>query len=372
MNESALAFIRQLEVPGNETVLLNSEGRELGMIVRDSRGQPHLIGRHGHHMHRPHPWLHEEADPHAGIIFLLIMSFMVLAQFSIFYWKKNHFRSYQLVTLMGMWIIPPIFCLHFRYWRMLATWSVFTAVTAGMVYLASRRPLASSTPRRVYGWFYIVYKMSSLCGLVGYVAIVMDVMGVSEIFLARRVPLTEAGLLFLFYGLYYGVMVRDCSAVCADRMITVLGFVNRSHGKEGGAAAHPLSTNMCALCGNEMREPTEEQKSGPFFDSVGLTQLSCKHRFHDFCIRGWTFVGKRDTCPYCKEKVEIKSMFTNPWETQSVLWSHMLDAVRYLVVWNPVIMLATQAAIYSFGFLHGHMPHGPPQATQLSARLPRG
>jgi hypothetical protein len=27
------------------------------------------------------------------------------------------------------------------------------------------------------------------------------------------------------------------------------------------------------------------------------------HLFHEFCIRGWTMIGKKDVCPYCSEKV---------------------------------------------------------------------
>ena len=38
--------------------------------------------------------------------------------------------------------------------------------------------------------------------------------------------------------------------------------------------------------------------------------------FHEFCIRGWCIVGKKQTCPYCKEKVDIKRMFTNPYPLQ--------------------------------------------------------
>ncbi len=38
------------------------------------------------------------------------------------------------------------------------------------------------------------------------------------------------------------------------------------------------------------------------------------NRFHEFCIRGWCIVGKKQTCPYCKEKVDLKRLFPNPWE----------------------------------------------------------
>ena len=39
-------------------------------------------------------------------------------------------------------------------------------------------------------------------------------------------------------------------------------------------------------------------------------------RFHEFCIRGWCIVGKKQTCPYCKEKVDLKRLFPNPWEVR--------------------------------------------------------
>lgn len=36
-------------------------------------------------------------------------------------------------------------------------------------------------------------------------------------------------------------------------------------------------------------------------------------RFHEFCIRGWCIVGKKQTCPYCNEKVDLKRMMSNPY-----------------------------------------------------------
>jgi RING finger protein 121 len=49
--------------------------------------------------------------------------------------------------------------------------------------------------------------------------------------------------------------------------------------------------------------------------------LDCKHCFHDLCIRGWTMVGKKDTCPVCNEKVDLKSLYSDrPWETRNLTW----------------------------------------------------
>ena len=39
------------------------------------------------------------------------------------------------------------------------------------------------------------------------------------------------------------------------------------------------------------------------------------------CIRGWTIVGKKDTCPACLEKVDLRTVFHDrPWETRNLSW----------------------------------------------------
>ena len=50
-----------------------------------------------------------------------------------------------------------------------------------------------------------------------------------------------------------------------------------------------------------------------FCESVFHPSQKNNLRFHEFCIRGWCIVGKKQTCPYCKEKVDLKRMFHNPY-----------------------------------------------------------
>jgi len=76
--------------------------------------------------------------------------------------------------------------------------------------------------------------------------------------------------------------------------------------------------------------------------------LNCQHLFHSWCIRGWAIVGKKDVCPICAEKVDLSATFVNPWEKQSILWGNILDAVRYLIVWNPIILLAVNYLLRFF------------------------
>lgn len=71
--------------------------------------------------------------------------------------------------------------------------------------------------------------------------------------------------------------------------------------------------------------------------------------FHEFCIRGWCIVGKKQTCPYCKEKVDLKRMISNPWERTHFLYGQILDWLRYLVAWQPVVIGIVQGINYSLG-----------------------
>ena len=71
--------------------------------------------------------------------------------------------------------------------------------------------------------------------------------------------------------------------------------------------------------------------------------------FHEFCIRGWCIVGKKQICPYCKEKVDLKRMLANPWEKPHVLYGQLLDWIRWLVAWQPVIIMGVQGVNYMLG-----------------------
>lgn len=52
-----------------------------------------------------------------------------------------------------------------------------------------------------------------------------------------------------------------------------------------------------------------------------VRQLACKHCFHDLCVRGWTMVGKKDVCPVCLEKVDLREFTADrPWETRNLNW----------------------------------------------------
>jgi RING finger protein 121 len=78
-----------------------------------------------------------------------------------------------------------------------------------------------------------------------------------------------------------------------------------------------MITNLVCLYGCSAHVPCCLLQSG----AEPVRQLACKHCFHELCIRGWTIVGKKDVCPVCLEKVDMRDLYADkPWETQNLSW----------------------------------------------------
>lgn len=70
-------------------------------------------------------------------------------------------------------------------------------------------------------------------------------------------------------------------------------------------------TKIINLCNFPIEFVQFDLNHCPLEFMIFLDKTQC--RFHEFCIRGWCIVGKKQTCPYCKEKVDLKRMFCNPY-----------------------------------------------------------
>ncbi|XP_060569209.1 E3 ubiquitin ligase Rnf121-like [Ruditapes philippinarum] len=285
-----------------------------------------------HEKHRGHEAMHAE-------MVLILIATLVVAQILLVQWKQRYFRSYQRATLIGMWIIPVGFCLKFGWTRFIVVWAIFSVITAYIVFKSTRKPLEGRTPRLVYKWFLLIYKISYGSGILGYMVIMLTMLGVNMLFLIKPQYSMDFGLLIMFYGLYFGVVSRDFAEVCSDTMAAHIGYYTVT-----GLPGKRLDPNICAVCGNQILVTNNE-------DAIIETtcKLQCDHVFHEFCIRGWCIVGKKQTCPYCKEKVDLKRMFPSPWDRPHMMYGNFLDWIRYLVAWQPVIIMLVQGINWSLG-----------------------
>ncbi|XP_015520256.1 E3 ubiquitin ligase Rnf121 isoform X1 [Neodiprion pinetum] len=285
-----------------------------------------------HEKHRGHESMHTE-------MLLILLVTLIVAQVFLVEWKKRHYKSYQMITLLAMWVIPLVLCIRNQWWRFIFLWHVFSCITWLIVRKALQRPIQGTTPRLVYKWFYFIYKLSYTLGIIGYVIMLATFFGLNLIFDVSPHVWMDYGLLFVFYGLYFGVLGRDISEICADKMASHIGYY-----APGSMPTRTLEPGVCAVCGNRLL--VSENEEGVIENTY---KLSCDHVFHEFCIRGWCIVGKKQTCPYCKEKVDLKKMFCSPWERPHVLYGQLLDWIRWLVAWQPLILFLVQGINWALG-----------------------
>merc|ERR1711860_475504 len=83
--------------------------------------------RHDHEsLHKAHKG-HESM--HAQMLMILMVTVLV-AQVVLVEWRKRHFRSYQSVTLFGMWLVPLVLCIRSYWWRFVFFWLLFSTISA--------------------------------------------------------------------------------------------------------------------------------------------------------------------------------------------------------------------------------------------------
>ena len=85
---------------------------------------------------------------HALGVFYLVLFSMFFAQMGLFLWRKKHKRSYELVTLLGLWLIPPIMSLHLHFWRFIVVRGGRATQRARAAALPAARPPPALTPAR--------------------------------------------------------------------------------------------------------------------------------------------------------------------------------------------------------------------------------
>mmetsp|Transcript_2361 Transcript_2361/g.4535 ORF Transcript_2361/g.4535 Transcript_2361/m.4535 type:complete len:339 (-) Transcript_2361:990-2006(-) len=254
--------------------------------------------------------LHQRKE--TAVMFLL---FIVLFQTALCLFSTRYPKRFREVTLVLLGLYPVL--VIFRHQDVAAViffsiWLFWSLRTAQVCRLALERPLQAKTPELVYQWFL---KTHTVC----------YVLGMGSLYCFILVP--GPALLLLFFALYFGVLGRDCCEICAERISSTVGFSKYDE----------PPTNLCALCGDELRPmldimsgTVEEEKA-----AASVIKLGCSHEFHATCIRGWCIVGKKQTCPFCLEKVDLKGIVPDlPWNSRriSVLWVQLLTLIRFLVV----------------------------------------
>ena len=106
----------------NGDLRVTVRGRSRGRWNHDAVATHGRVGGMRHHrVHSP------EEEQRAATIFMLLFFLMILAQMLLVYWKKKRYKSYQQVTLFGLWLIPFLFAEALHFYKLITCWSLWTA-----------------------------------------------------------------------------------------------------------------------------------------------------------------------------------------------------------------------------------------------------
>lgn len=351
------------------------------LVIEVAKSDPHA--GHGHSQ--------EEIDmlrKHAGhenqhlAMVLILITVTILSQIILVWWKTKYQKSYIHASMIAMYIIPFGISAYRHWWRFVSIWILVTLITLVLVW----RPLVlpnfsrsgSAIPRLLYKWFFALYSISSLVAVSGYTILLLTFFGINLLLNISPPTALDIGFMMLFYGIYYGVLCRDFTDFLVDWLAARIGYYNPTSALPNKL----LRKGVCAICGEEHgdREDMDMEtlnKSDPLLmvDSNGYLEantegdqealvdysdnsnqrerlfvLSCGHKFHEYCIYGWCLVGKRQVCPFCREKVDLGRLFSAlPFQKPHYLYGNLLDFIRYLFAWQPIIFLAVHFLDYELG-----------------------
>ena len=293
---------------------------------------------HGNHFHSA-----QENDENSGYVLLMLMSLLGVFQVSLVAWHRKYPASYDTASLIALWLIPLAFAFSAGFYIFIFVWSVFSVASLYMLWIARARPLAKHTPRNIYSFMFFSFASSYWTAALGYFCVMSDIVGIS-LFLPEAVqPLSQFGILLLWYGLYFGTLLREYASLATTLMTVGLGY-----GGKHLMPVKPLGASTCAICDDALprfahvNEATSTDKP-----AERVLTLNCGHVFHEFCLRGFLLVGKKDHCALCGEKVSTRELFlsTDPWRMQQYGFSRALDLLRVLVVFLPTFTFFSQHII---------------------------
>lgn len=358
-----------------------------------SEAQKHKIKHQIFHLkHKGHEAMHTE-------MVLVMITLLVIGQILLVQWKKKSPKTYNLVTLLLLWLTPFLASIYYGWKRFICIWFIFSIIVGLPIRKAvwktrgTNGKLSVDTPRLVYRVFLFMFRISLGVGTIGYLCFIFTMLGLNLTLFISPDTAFDFSFLCLWYGFYFGVVVRDFSDLCATSIAVKGKFYKEDYNEENKKykklPERALDKNTCALCANKLNTNTTiidgtnlnqitnnsndtrltninledfnnqayginqdrltQQREPNTSDDEKTIRISCGHEFHEYCIRGWVILGKQSTCPYCNEKVDTKILGNHPWEKYNRMYATLLEWLRYLVAWQPIILLIINGVTHIMG-----------------------
>lgn len=264
------------------------------------------------------------ANVNGHLILYLLIAFALAVQLVVYTWKKHHSSSYQISTLIIIWLVPLYLFLKVPSYQFVSVWVGFSLAYGYYTMLSLRRSIEPRTPRRVFAFFKRCSLFTCCLVAIGYLLLIVCLF-LSDGNVSFWIDLSFS---LMGYGMYFGLLGRDLIDLISGVMAISIGYYRGE-----GMPLRGLADEICAVCGGRtLIDPMSGNHEKTF-------QLGCGHRFHDSCIRGWSILGKKESCPYCRERIDLSVFRENPWQSQEYFYGRFLDFLRGLILWQPLILI---------------------------------
>ena len=116
------------------------------------------------------------------------------------------------------------------------------------------------------------------------------------------------------------VAAADICVVCGNSHAgtAAVGPTNGSDAAAGGGSTSVVEGTIKLECGHMYGAHCGSRATlfgrGRWLSRGGQTWYGDDlSSFHEWCLRGWVIIGKKNTCPSCREKVNLQQFKTNPY-----------------------------------------------------------
>lgn len=244
-------------------------------------------------------------------IFVTFLIYGIIIHVFIALWEKYHPKSCKGILRLILFTLPLILIAFMREYFFLFIYLVFIITVAKVYFLIRQKPIRRKTPRYVYKTFKI---LTRIC----YASTILTVTLLFVGFFAKIQTLMGFALSNMFYALYFGLLTREMSEFLCSQMAINIGYYTVD-----GVPQKKIGESTCAICDEQLNK--------------SIISLNCKHSFHEECLKGWIFTGKKNFCPCCKENVDYGKIMTDKWERSENMYSGMLDGMRKGIIFLSML-----------------------------------
>jgi RING finger protein 121 len=245
-----------------------------------------------------------------------LLIYALVLQFIIFAWQKCHKKSCKALVFLVLWLFPPIYAAANKdvFFPLLCL--AYTATISKTILEISKRPMKKDVPRKTYKLFRYIFSAASIITVIGQLIVMAA-------FFLNLAPTLAFGMTVLFLSLYFGLLSREVIEVLSEVMATKMGYYSSD-----GVPERATKKGVCAICDESFTSTAEKTHT-----------LHCGHSFHEFCVKGWCFIGKKGFCPCCREHVDFRSIPVDRWQKGELFFSSLLDVLRSAIVFCMFVFL---------------------------------